>query len=248
MAFALARRNVLTRYNQTILGPAWYVIQPIMLTGALSLVFGLFLHVPSDGVPYLVFAGTGTVLWTVFTRTLFETMNSLAVAGPIMGKVYFPRILIPTSGLMAATVDFVPIFCVLLLIIAAYRLLPGWHILAIPAFVILLLLFAYGLGLWLTVMDSYYRDVHLFVPYILQFVFFLTPIMYGSAVVPERYQAVFRLNPLIPLMKGFRWTLIEGAPAPSPWEIIMAGAVSAIFLITGMMFFARHEQLVVDRI
>jgi lipopolysaccharide transport system permease protein len=247
-ALALARRTVLTRYAQTLLGPIWLVIQPIVLTGVLTLVLGTFLGVSSEGAPYLVFAGSGTVLWAVFTRSLQETTNSLFSSGSILAKVFFPRILIPTAGVLAAAIDYVPSFGLLIIVISVYHLMPGLSVFALPFFLLLTLVLAYGLGLWLTVLDCYYRDVRLSLPYIMQILFFFTPVMYSPANVPSRYQAYLNLNPISTLLKGFRWSVIATLPPPTLTDVITASGISFLLLVTGLMFFARHEQILADRI
>jgi lipopolysaccharide transport system permease protein len=248
MALALARRNIMTRYTQTVLGPGWFVIQPIMLTGVLALVMGTILGAPSDGMPYLLFAGTGAVLWTTFNRSITEITMSLVATGSIFGKVYFPRLLVPVAALLTAAVDFAPVYMLLIVAVVAYGLFPGWPILLFPVFVLLTLTLAFALGLWLTVFDSYYRDVRLTVPFVLQFVFYLSPVMYAASAVPVGFRALFSLNPLTGLLNGFRWSLVAGAPPPTLFELEWVGAVTLVTLVGGLMIFARFERVVVDRI
>ena len=152
MAVALTRRNLMTRYTQTMLGPAWFILQPIMLTGVLTVVMSAILGAPSDGMPYVVFAASGTILWTTFNRSLTETGTSLVTMGSIFSKVYFPRILVPIAALMTSAVEFLPVYVLLLLLVWAYGLFSGWLILWFPVFVMLTLVLSFGLGLWLTVL------------------------------------------------------------------------------------------------
>jgi lipopolysaccharide transport system permease protein len=248
MAVALARRNLMTRYTQTILGPAWFVLQPIMLTGVLTLVMGAILGAPSDGMPYVVFAASGTILWTTFNRSLMETSISLVTMGPIFSKVYFPRILVPVAALMTSAVEFLPVYSLLLLLVWAYGLFSGWLILFFPVFVVLTLLLSFGLGLWLTVFDSYFRDVRLMLPFVLQFVFYFSPIIYGSTAIPARWRFLFQLNPVTGLLDGIRWSLIAGAPIPTRFEVLWVGGLGLGFAVTGLIIFARFEQIIVDKI
>ena len=248
MAIALARRNIMTRYTQTFLGPGWFIIQPIMLTGVLTLVMGAILNAPSDGLPYLLFVGSGTVLWTTFNRSLTEISTSLVVAGPIFSKVYFPRLLVPVSALMTAAVDFAPVYALIIIAVFAYGMFAGWVILLFPVFIVLTLLLTFGIGLWLTVLDSYFRDVRLTVPFVLQFVFYFSPIIYASSAIPERWRFLFKANPLTGLLDGFRWTLIAGAPAPTMFEILWAVGLTVVMLVGGLVVFARFERVIVDRI
>jgi lipopolysaccharide transport system permease protein len=205
MAVALARRNIKTRYTQTILGPGWFILQPILFTGVLTLVMGAILKVSSDGVPYVLFAGSGTVLWTTFNRGLIETSTSLVATGGIFSKVYFPRILVPVAALMTAAADFAPVYALLIILILAFGLFSGWLILAFPLFVLVTVILTFGLGLGLTVLDSYFRDIRLIVPFALQFVFYFSPIIYAPSVVPERWQIFFKLNPITGLLNFARF-------------------------------------------
>ncbi len=248
MALALARRNIMTRYTQTILGPGWFVIQPIMLTGILALVMGSILGAPSDGMPYLLFAGTGAVLWTTFNRSIAEITTSLAATGYIFSKVFFPRLLVPVAALLTAAVDFTPVYALLIGLVLAYGLFPGWPILFFPAFALMTLALAFAIGLWLTVFDSYYRDVRLSVPFLLQFVFYLSPVIYAASAIPSSFRLFFSLNPLTGLLNGFRWSLVAGAPPPSLFEVEWVVGLTLVTLVGGLMVFARFEPVVVDRI
>ena len=248
MAVALARRNLMSRYTQTILGPAWFILQPIMLTGVLTLVMGAILGAPSDGMPYVVFAASGTILWITFTRSLMETSTSLVAMGPIFSKVYFPRILVPVAALMTSAVEFLPVYGLLVLLVLWYGLFSGWMFLLFPGFVLLTLLLSFGLGLWLTVFDTYFRDVRLMLPFVLQFVFYFSPIIYGSTAVPEKWRFLFQLNPVTGLLNGLRWSVVYGAPVPTPFEIWWVIGLAVMFLFSGLMIFARFEPIIVDKI
>lgn len=248
MAVALTRRNLMTRYTQTILGPTWFLLQPIMLTGVLTLVMGAILGAPSDGMPYVVFAASGTILWTTFNRSLLETSVSLVSMGSIFSKVYFPRILVPVAALMTSAVEFLPVYALLLLLVWAYGLFSGWLILFFPAFVVLTLLLSFGLGLWLTVFDSYFRDVRLMLPFVLQFVFYFSPIIYGSSAIPARWRFLFQLNPVTGLLDGIRWSLISGAMVPTRFELLWVAGLGVGLSLTGLIIFARFERIIVDKI
>jgi lipopolysaccharide transport system permease protein len=248
MAIALVRRNLMSRYTQTVLGPAWFILQPIMLTGVLTLVMGAILGAPSDGVPYVVFAASGTIVWTTFNRPLTETSTSLVTMGPIFSKVYFPRILVPIAALMTSAVEFLPVYGLLLLLVWAYGLFSGWLLCLLPVFVVLTLLVSFGLGLWLTVLDSYYRDVRLMLPFVLQFIFYFSPIIYGAGAIPPRWRTLFQLNPLTGLLDGVRWSLISGARTPTTFEIAWIVVLGIVFAVTGLIVFARFERIIVDKI
>jgi lipopolysaccharide transport system permease protein len=248
MAVALARRNLMTRYTQTFLGPAWFILQPVILAGVLSLVMGVILQLSSDGMPYVVFAASGTILWTTFNRSLVEVSTSLVTMGPIFSKVYFPRILVPVAALITSAVEFLPVYGLLFLLIWFYGLFSGWLMLLFPLFVMLTLLLCFGAGLWLTVFDSYYRDVRLMLPFVLQFVFYFSPIIYPSSAVSERWRLLFQLNPVSGLVDGFRWSLIAGARVPALFEMAWVLVLALVLAASGLVIFARFERIVVDRI
>jgi lipopolysaccharide transport system permease protein len=248
MAIALARRNIITRYTQTVFGYGWFVAQPLLLTGILTVILGSVLNAPSDGVPYLLFAFSGTTLWTTFNRSVNDTTVSLAATGGILAKVYFPRLFIPLAAVLTTIVELTPVYIVLFIGVAAYGRLPGWPLFALPLFVLLSLLLALAIGLWLTVLDAFYRDVRLAAPYALQFLFYLSPVIYSASAIPEKWRVVYRLNPLSALLEGFRWSLIAGAPAPDAIEIAWVVGLCAVLLLIGLIVFARFERLVVDRI
>jgi len=248
LAVVLAKRNIKVRYKQTILGSTWIVIQPLLLSGMLTLVLGVFLSVPSGGIPYALFALTGTALWSAFSRAISDTSISLASSGSIILKVYFPRILIPVAALLTVVLDFLPIFAVVLIAVFAYGLFPGWPLLLSPVFVLLTLALAFGVGLWVTMLDAVYRDMRLVIPSVLQLMVYASPVMYAESVVPLRWQALYHLNPVVGLLAGFRWSLVANAAPPALLDIEWCIALTAIMLIGGLSVFARLERFAVDRI
>ena len=248
LAVVLAQRNLKVRYQQTILGGAWIALQPLLLTGILTLVLGGLLSVPSDGLPYALFAFAGTALWSAFQRTVTETSISLASNGAMIQKVYFPRILVPSTVLLTAIVDFLPIFALLLALIAIDGAFAGWRAFLSPLFFLLAVALAFAIGLWITALDAIYRDIRIVIPSILQLIFFVTPVAYASSVVPERWQMLYHLNPMVGLLDGFRWALIERAPPPDLSDLLLCGAMAAFLLFGGLVVFARLERFAVDRI
>jgi lipopolysaccharide transport system permease protein len=248
LSWVLARRNLKLRYAQTILGGVWIVIQPVLLAGMLTAIFGLLITLPTDGVPYALFAFAGTTLWSAFQRALIDTGISMAGNSAIILKVYFPRILVPLASVLTAVVDFLPVYALLILVTAFGGQLSGWTILLSPFFALLALLLAFGAGLWTTALDAIFRDVRLVVPTIMQLVFYATPIMYSETVVPQRWRLLYHLNPFVGIIQGFRWSIIAGAHPPDiaalSWSIVFAG----LGLVTGLMLFARLETFAVDRI
>lgn len=248
LGVVLAYRNIKVRYMQTTLGSVWLLVQPILQTGIMTVLFGLILAVPSEAVPYPLFAFAGMTFWNGFNRTVTDTGVSLAGSGSILQKVYFPRLLIPISTMLTALFDLVPICGLVILATVALGLFPGWPILLMPVFAIVGLLMAVAIGLLITVLDAAFRDIRLLVGPAMQFVFFATPIVYAESVVPERWKLLYHLNPVIGLVQGFRWSAIAGLAPPSAYDLAWSCGFTAIILTLGLMLFARLEGFAVDRI
>ena len=248
LAITLAHRNIKARYTQTLLGSVWIVIQPILLTGVFTLIFGALLSVPSDGMPYMVFAFSGTVIWSAFQRALSDTGMSLAVNSAIVMKVYFPRILIPISTILTAFVDLVPVYLLLVAYLLFKGLFVGWFALLSPIFLLAALAIALGLGFIVTSFDAVFRDVRLVVPTILQLAMYLTPVMFSEAIAPPRLRWLFHANPMLGLVEGFRWTLIAHARAPSVGDLVWSFSFAGGSLVLGAMMFTRLENFAVDRV
>lgn len=248
LALMLTQRNIKVRYKQTILGSLWIILQPLLLTGMLTLILGMVLAVPSDGVPYALFAFTGTTLWSAFQRTLTDTSTSLANSGSVILKVYFPRILVPVSALLTALVDLVPVYVMLLVAVFFYGLFPGWPILCSPLIIMLGVAMAFAAGLWVTMLDAIYRDMRVLVPSMLQLIFYVSPIMYAASAVPERWQMLYQFNPLVGLFQAFRWSMVASIAPPSAWSLGWAVVLTLLLLISGCSVFARLERFAIDRI
>lgn len=248
LAYALAKRNIKARYMQTALGSIWIVIQPLLLTGTLTLIFGMLLSVPTDGISYALFAFTGTVVWSAFQRALSDTGMSLATSGNLILKVYFPRILIPVSSILTAVVDTLPVYVLLMLTSIYMGQFAGWPSLLSAVFLLLAFIMAFAIGLWVTLLDAVFRDVRLLVPSILQLVFYATPIMYSESVVPERWKLLYHLNPMVGIVSAFRWSTVAGALPPLIGDMVWSVMVIVVLMVGGLVLFARLENFAVDRI
>jgi lipopolysaccharide transport system permease protein len=242
------RRNIKTRYTQTLLGSTWIVIQPLLLAGMLTVVMGAILGVPSGSVPYPLFAFSGSAIWSTFQRAFQETSISFASNANIIQKVYFPRILVPLASSLTTVVEFVPVFIALVIATSLYGRFPGLPILAMPLYLLLAFALAFGVGLWVTAMDAIYRDLRLIVPSLLQMMMFASPVMYAISAVPARWRALYSLNPLVAILQGFRWSLISDSPPPDGPTLLIAVCLSLFLLLTGLSIFTRLEQFAVDRI
>ncbi len=248
LLWTLVRRNVMVRYKQTLLGGAWAIFQPLLMAGLLTVIAGILLKAPSGGSPYALFAFAGTSIWNVFQRALNDSSSSFAGNSNLILKVYFPRIFVPIASAATALVDFLPVFALLEVTVFLYGRFSSILILVAPLFVALSFLLALSAGLWITVIDALYRDLRVLIPTFLQALLFLSPIMYAPSAIPAKWQSLYALNPLVPILQGFRWTVISGAEPPTWPSIASAVAVTIVLLVSGLHIFARLERSAVDRI
>ena len=233
------------RYKQTALGAAWAVIQPLFMMLVFSLFFGRLAGVPSDGVPYPVFTFCALLPWQLFAHALTESSNSLVGNQNLITKVYFPRLVVPMSAVLGGLVDFAIAFVILLGILAFYGLVPGWQILALPAFVLLAVMTALAVGLWLSALNVQYRDVRYTINFLVQFWLFATPVAYPSSIIPAQWRVVYGLNPMVGVVEGFRWSLL-GKPQ-SPGVVVLVSTIVVVALLVGGLYhFRRMEQQFAD--
>jgi lipopolysaccharide transport system permease protein len=241
----LAWRDIKVRYKQTALGAAWAVLQPLLTMAVFSLFFGKLAKIPSDGLPYPVFAFAALVPWGFFSTSLAQASNSLVGNANLIQKVYFPRLVVPISCAGSALVDMCIAFLVLLGFMVGYRIVPSIHAIWLPAFVVLALITSLGAGLWLSALNVRYRDVRYVVPFLLQFWLFATPIAYPSSLLHEPWRTVYGLNPMVGVVEGFRWALLDAKTAPG--AIVAASALAALtLLVTGALYFRRMEATFAD--
>lgn len=245
LLYFLVLRNLKLRYKQTVLGAAWAVLQPLLTMAVFSVVFGRLARLGSDGLPYPVFALAALVPWTYFANALTQAGNSLIEQHQLLTKVYFPRLLLPLAAVIAGLVDLVISFVLLLVVLAWYGITPSARLLAVPAFTLLAVVSAIAPGIWLAALNVRYRDVRHVIPFLVQIWLFATPVAYSSSLVPERWRAVYGLNPMAAVVDGFRWMVAPAAAAP--WtEIALGGSAVAILLTAGLYFFRRMERSFAD--
>jgi lipopolysaccharide transport system permease protein len=245
LVYFLTWRDIKVRYKQTVLGVAWAVIQPLFIALTLSLFLGKLAKVPSDGIPYPVFAYAAMVPWQLFSQALTEASNSLVANDRLITKVYFPRMAIPLAAVMGGLVEFVIAFFVLIPFLAYYQIVPKATVLAAPFFVLLAVLVAFGAGLWLSALNVQYRDVRYTVNFLIQLWFLATPVAYPTSVVPEHWRAWYGLNPMVGVIEGFRWALL-GAGEPPRHLLLVSVAVTAAILGSGLYYFRRMEDSFAD--
>lgn len=249
LLYFLVWRDVKVRYKQTALGVLWIVLQPVVSMVVFSLLFGELLKVPSGGVPYPVFAYAALLPWNYFAGSLTRSSGSLVNSANLITKVYFPRLIIPISGVLSGLVDFAVAFVVLIGLALYYGIALTPALLWLPLFLLLAVLTALGFGLWLAALNVRYRDVGYLVPFLVQLWMYVTPVIYGSTLIPERYRFLLALNPMTGVVEGFRWALLgSAAPAAemSVWTFGVSLAVVAVVLVSGAVFFRSTERTFAD--
>lgn len=246
--YFLIWRDIKVRYRQTSIGAAWAIIQPFMTMVVFSVFFGRLAKVPSDGIPYPIFAFAALVPWTFFANGLTQGSNSLVASGDLITKVYFPRLLVPTARVLSGLLDLALAFVILLGMTSWYGLMPRpGALLWLPALVLLALVTAVGISLWLSALNVRYRDIQHVVPFLVQLWLFVTPVAYPSSLLSERWRTVYALNPMVGVVEGFRSALLGSASAPGP--VLAVSALAAIvLLVTGAFFFRRVERSFADLI
>jgi lipopolysaccharide transport system permease protein len=240
----LTWRDIKVRYRQTVLGAAWAILQPVLSVVVFSVFFGKLAGMPSDGLPYPVFAYCGLVPWQLFAFALSSSANSLVANQHLVSKVYFPRLVVPLSTVIAGLVDFGIAFAVLLLIMLYYGIVPMAAIAALPFFVLLAVGAAIAVGLGLSALNVRFRDVRHTIPFLTQFWLFATPIAYPSSLVPEKWRALYGLNPMAGVVEGFRWALLGG---PAPGDMVwVSAAIVVVGLAASVAYFLRVERTLAD--
>jgi lipopolysaccharide transport system permease protein len=248
LLYFLTWRDIKVRYKQTVLGAAWAVIQPFFTMVVFSLFFGRLAKMPSDGIPYPIFAYTALVPWTFFANGLSQSSNSLVGSSNLIKKVYFPRLVIPISGVIGGLPDFAISFGVLLVMMVYYGLYPSAvSILWLPVCLLLALVASLGVGLWLSALNVEYRDVRYVIPFLTQFWMFATPIAYPASLLHEPWKTVYGLNPMVGVVEGFRWALLGKGNPPGPMFAVSAAA-ALVIMITGAFYFRRMEKTFADLI
>lgn len=247
LLYFLAWRDLKTRYAQTAIGAGWALMQPLLSTLIFTLVFGYLAKIPSDGLPYPIFAFAAILPWTLFSKSLERSTLSVVTEGGLIKKVYFPRLIIPIAATFINLVDFAVGLLILIGMMAWYQQVPQWTVLFLPFFVVIALLTALSVSLWLSALNVKYRDVASVVPLMTQLWMFASPVLYPASLVPESLRWYYGLNPMAGVIEGFRWALL-GKTAPDWTMMAVSLAVVALLLIGGVIFFRRVERTFADLI
>lgn len=239
-----AERDIKVRYTQTVLGAGWAVLQPVLTMVVFSTFFGRLAGIPSGNAPYPIFVFSALVPWQLFAYALTHSSNSVVDHAHTLKKVYFPRLLLPLASVVAGLVDFAIAGVVLLGLLLYYEVVPGLPILTLPFFTLLAIAAALAAGLWLSALNAKYRDVRFTIPFLLQLWLFVTPVAYPSSLVPDRWQALYGLNPMAGVVDGFRWALLGQTP-PGPM-LLASVAATVVLLVGGAFYFRRVERSMAD--
>lgn len=246
LLYFLAWRDIKIRYKQTALGLAWAILQPLLTMLIFALFFGKLAGMPSDGVPYPLFAFAALVPWTFFANGLTQSSNSLVGSANLIKKVYFPRLVVPISVVLGGLPDFALSFLVLLGLMAYYGIYPQLSVLVwLPLLLMLALVTALGVGLWLSALNVKYRDVRYIVGFLTQIWMFATPVVYPANLLPGRWRLVYSINPMVGVIEGFRWTLLRTETAPG-MTIVVSAITALLILVTGTFYFRRMEKTFAD--
>jgi len=246
LLYFLAWRDIKIRYKQTALGLLWAVLQPFLTMVIFAIFFGRLAGMPSDGVPYPLFAFAALVPWTFFANGLTQSSNSLVGSANLIKKVYFPRLVVPISVVLGGLPDFALSFLVLLGMMAYYGVYPRWSLLGwLPLLLLLALVTALGVGLWLSALNVKYRDVRYIVGFLTQIWMFATPVVYPASLLSQRWRLIYSINPMVGVIEGFRWTLLQTDNAPG-MSIVISALTALVILVTGTFYFRRMEKTFAD--
>lgn len=249
LLYFLVWRDIKVRYKQSVLGILWIAIQPVMTMVVFTFLFGNLLSVPTGGIPYPIFVYSALLPWQYFANSLTRSSTNLVDNSQLITKVYFPRLIIPFSGVFSGLVDFLVAFVVLILLMAYYKIQPTAAIIFLPGFLLLAMITALGFGLWLSALNVRFRDIKHLVPFIVQLWMYLTPVIYSSLMIPEQFRFLLALNPMTGVVAGFRWALLGNAfgDATPPGDLFPISILIALLVfVSGMIYFRYTERTFAD--
>ena len=247
LLFILIARDLKVLYRQAALGAAWAIIQPIFAVAIFTVVFGRFARMPSDGIPYPVFAFAGLLPWTYFAEAMRRSSTGLVNESDLVRKIYFPRLIIPLASVIAPLLDFALAFVVLLVLCAWNGIYPSLHIFAILPLMALTLLFALSVGLWLGPINVRFRDVKHTLPFLIQVWMYASPIIYPLSLIPDEWKWAYSLNPMVGIIEGFRWAVI-GQAEVNLAPLLTSTVLTGVLLVGGLILFKRMERHFADMI
>jgi homopolymeric O-antigen transport system permease protein len=246
--FFLAWRDLLVRYKQTVVGVSWSLIRPFLTMLILTVVFGKLGKMPSGGIPYPLLVLSGMLPWVFFSTAISDSGNSLVSNSSLISKVYFPRLIMAVSSVMASFVDFLISALFMVGLMFWYRFLPPLAVLLLPLFTLLALAASVGVGLWISALMVKYRDFRIIVPFIVQFGLYLSPVGFQSSVVPDRFRLLYSLNPMVGIIDGFRWSLLGARNHLNVTALVISIVEVTAILVSGVLYFRKTERTFADLI
>ncbi len=244
--YFLAWRDILVRYKQTIIGIAWALIRPMLMMIVFTVIFGKLAKLPSDNAPYAIMVFAAMLPWQFFSTAFTEAGNSMVGNASMISKIYFPRLIIPTSTVIVSFVDFFISFSILVCLMVWYGFVPGPRILMLPLFMVLAFAASLGAGLWIAALNVKYRDFRIIVPFVVQMGLYISPVGFSSNIVPEKWRLVYSINPMVGVIDGFRWSILGGDYHlywPGLWlSIVLVG----IIFFGGLWYFRESEKQFAD--
>jgi len=244
--YFLAWRDILVRYKQTAIGIVWALIRPFLTMVVFTVVFGQLAKLPSEGAPYPILVFSAMLPWQFFSNSLSECSNSLISNANLLSKVYFPRLVVPTSAVVVSFVDFMISGIILLALMAWYNFIPTWRILTLPLFIGVAFAASIGAGLWLASLNVQYRDFRFIVPFIVQFGLYISPVGFSSSIVPEKWRFIYSLNPMVGVIDGFRWAILGGESQLYLPGFMLSMGLVFLLLVSGIWYFRKMERTFAD--
>ena len=241
----LVMRDLQVLYKQALLGAGWAILQPVFAVIIFSIIFGYIVRMPSEGVPYPLFAFAGVLPWTYFAEAVRRSGVGLVTDAELVRKIYFPRLIMPLANVVSPLVDFCIAFVVLLIVMAFYGIAPNVKMLVIPLLMIVAALLALSIGLWLAPINVRFRDIKHTLPFMIQIWMYASPIVYPLSLVPEQWQMLYSLNPMVGVIEGFRWAVF-GQGEPNFMALGMSAIIIVILMAGGLVFFRRMERTFAD--
>lgn len=247
VAIRLAQRNIIVRYRQTIFGITWVILQPLVTAGIFTIVFGVIAGLESDGIPTFVFALAAMLAWNMFNGALNGSASSMVSNQALVQKVFFPRMLVPISTLASVVLDFLVGFALFIVMLFVFGINPGWMVLLLPVWILLILLLSLGFGLMAAAYLVKYRDVGYVLPWALQVLMYASPLAYSLSAVPQNLRWFFEANPITWFLEVFRWSTL-GTAAPPLWQILALAVAAPVVFFLGALVFQKNEREFADYI
>jgi len=245
LLYFLAWREIKVRYKQTVIGAVWAILQPLLTMVIFTVVFGNFAKIPSDGLPYPLFAYVALLPWEYFSQAISRSGVSVVNDANLIRKIYFPRLIIPLAAVVTPLADFCLSFLILLGMMLWFHVIPTWGMMALPLFLLMALLTALSAGLWLSALNVRYRDIRYTIPFLTQLWMYASPIAYPVSLIPEKWRLLYSLNPLVGVVEGFRWALL-GKESPDFSIMAVSAVVVLVVLLGGLVYFKKMEQTFAD--